>query len=193
MGWRYEIRISGTGGQGVALAGIILAEAAGRWRDKQYVVQTVSYGPEVRGGMSNAELVISDEEVDHPKPIGLDLFIPFTQASADQSQELIKPMGIIIHDPDLVHRPPPGWVATIPLTKLAKQSTGRAQMANIVALGAVSVLTSIVTPEAVKAAIKERASERLREAFLKAARAGRQAADKIRDHLAREESHSPED
>ena len=46
---RYEIRLSGTGGQGLVLAGIILAEAAGIYEGKQ-VVQTVSYGPAARGG-----------------------------------------------------------------------------------------------------------------------------------------------
>ena len=59
---RYEIRISGTGGQGVVLAGIILAEAVGCWQEGRHVVQTVSYGPQVRGGLSSAELVISQEE-----------------------------------------------------------------------------------------------------------------------------------
>ena len=59
---RYEIRLTGTGGQGLVLAGIILAEAAGIYEGK-YVVQTVSYGPSARGGTSRADVVISDEEI----------------------------------------------------------------------------------------------------------------------------------
>ena len=51
MSNRYEVRISGTGGQGVILTGIILAEAVGRWQSGKHVVQTVSYGPQVRGGL----------------------------------------------------------------------------------------------------------------------------------------------
>ncbi|MEK7871409.1 MAG: 2-oxoacid:acceptor oxidoreductase family protein, partial [Nitrospirota bacterium] len=65
MAFRYEIRLSGSGGQGLILAGIILAEAAGIY-DKKYVVQTQSYGPEARGGVSKSEIVISDEEIDYP-------------------------------------------------------------------------------------------------------------------------------
>ncbi len=58
---RYEIRLSGSGGQGLIIAGIILAEAAGIY-DGKFVCQTQSYGPEARGGASKAEVVISDEE-----------------------------------------------------------------------------------------------------------------------------------
>ena len=56
---RFEIRLSGTGGQGLVLAGIILAEAAGIYEGKN-VVQTGSYGPAARGGTSRADVVISD-------------------------------------------------------------------------------------------------------------------------------------
>ena len=59
MSERYEIRLSGSGGQGLITAGIILAEAAGI-HDSKFVCQTQSYGPEARGGASRAEVVISD-------------------------------------------------------------------------------------------------------------------------------------
>ena len=49
MSFRYEIRLSGSGGQGFILMGIILAEAIGIY-DGKYVAQTQSYGPEARGG-----------------------------------------------------------------------------------------------------------------------------------------------
>ena len=53
MSDRYEIRLSGSGGQGVILAGVILAEAAALWDDKN-AVQSQSYGPEARGGASRS-------------------------------------------------------------------------------------------------------------------------------------------
>jgi 2-oxoglutarate ferredoxin oxidoreductase subunit gamma len=190
---RYEVRISGTGGQGVALTGIIMAEAAGRWMKGQYVVQTVSYGPEVRGGMSNAELVISPQEIDYPKPIKLDLLVPFTQEAANEGAGILKPNGVIIQDPALVHRAPQGWVAPIALTDLAVEISGRRQMANIVALGAISVLCPYIDAAALTAALGERAPAKLGEVFQKAAAAGRQAAEDIRDKIVFEKSVSPID
>ena len=65
MAKRWEIRLSGTGGQGLILAGIILAEAA--IIDGFNAVQSQSYGPEARGGASKAEVIISDEEINYPK------------------------------------------------------------------------------------------------------------------------------
>ena len=65
-GYRYEIRLSGSGGQGLILMGIILAEAIGIY-DGKYVAQTQSYGPEARGGSSKSEVIVSDEEIDYPK------------------------------------------------------------------------------------------------------------------------------
>jgi 2-oxoglutarate ferredoxin oxidoreductase subunit gamma len=54
---KYEVRLSGSGGQGLLLAGIILAEGA--INDGKNAVQTQSYGPEARGGASKSEVIIS--------------------------------------------------------------------------------------------------------------------------------------
>ena len=60
---RTEFRLSGSGGQGLLLAGIVLAEAA--IHEGKNAVQTQSYGPEARGGASKAEVVVSDEDIDY--------------------------------------------------------------------------------------------------------------------------------
>ena len=57
--FKKEIRLSGSGGQGLITAGIILARAA--VLDKMKVTQTQSYGPESRGGASRADVIISNE------------------------------------------------------------------------------------------------------------------------------------
>ena len=62
---RQEFRLSGTGGQGLILAGIILAEAA--LLDGKLAIQSQSYGPEARGGASKSEVIISDEAIHFPK------------------------------------------------------------------------------------------------------------------------------
>jgi len=82
MGFRYDIRLSGSGGQGIILMGIILAEAIGI-HDGRFVAQTQSYGPEARGGSSKAEVVVSDSEIDYPKALQLDLLVAMNQKSCD--------------------------------------------------------------------------------------------------------------
>ncbi len=192
MAERYEVRFSGTGGQGVVLAGMILAEAAGLFGGK-HVIQTVSYGPQVRGGNSNAEVVISEGEIDYPRPLGLDLLVPFTQQGCDEGARLLKPKGVVLLDPELVSQMPEGWVASLPLRKTALEATGRAQMANVVSLGAVVVLCPHVDLEAMSAAIKERAPRGLEEVFIKALNAGYELADAMRAKISFREAASPED
>lgn len=193
MTTRYEIRISGAGGQGVVLAGVILAEAAGRWQQGLKVVQTVSYGPQVRGGLSSAELVISDEEIDYPKPLALDLLAPFTQEAANEGVNHLKPHGMIIQDPDLVPRVSHGWVAQVPLTSLSLETTGRKQMTNIVTLGLIAGLSPVLDPEALNQALKERAPGGMVDSFLKAAAAGMEAAEQVKEKIVFEEKRSTED
>jgi 2-oxoglutarate ferredoxin oxidoreductase subunit gamma len=192
MATRYEVRFSGTGGQGVVLAGMILAEAAGLF-SRRHVVQTVSYGPQVRGGNSNAEVVISEEEIDYPKPMRLDLLVPFTQQGCDEGARLLKPKGVILMDPELVSQVPEGWVASVPMTKIAKEATGRGQMANVVALGAIGVFCPFVNESSMAEAVRERAPRGLEEPFLKALEAGRKAGEAIREKIVYEKAPSPED
>ncbi len=155
---RYEIRLSGTGGQGLVLAGFILAEAAGIYQGK-HVVQTVSYGPAARGGTSRADVVISDGEIDYPKAIGLDLLLAMTQMACDESASDLKPSGILAVDSQLVTEVNTLRAVKIPFTQIAREKCGREQMANIVALGALSRLipltpsgAGVVSPESLEAA-----------------------------------------
>ena len=162
MSDRYEIRLSGSGGQGLVLAGIILAEAAGIYGGKN-VVQTVSYGPAARGGTSRADVVISDEEIDYPKAMGLDVLLAMTQMASDESSSDLKPSGILVVDSNLVPQVEYPRVVKIPFTQIAKDKCGREQMANIVALGALSRLipaipsgAGVVSPDSMEAAVMAR-------------------------------------
>ena len=67
-GRRYEVRLSGSGGQGIIMAAILLAEGAAVYGGKQ-VAQTQSYGPEARGGASKAEVVIAMNLLTIPRPL----------------------------------------------------------------------------------------------------------------------------
>lgn len=105
MANRYEIRLSGSGGQGLIVAGIILAEAAGI-HDGKYVCQTQSYGPEARGGASKAEVVISEEEIDYPKAIKPDVLLAMNQKACDAYFFDMKPDGMLVVDSTFVKQLP---------------------------------------------------------------------------------------
>jgi 2-oxoglutarate ferredoxin oxidoreductase subunit gamma len=194
---RYEIRLSGTGGQGLVLAGIILAEAAGIYEGK-YVVQTVSYGPQARGGTSKAEVVISNGEIDYPKPIGLDLLLAMNQMACDESVCDLKPAGILVVDSLLVTQVPTTRVVKIPFTKIGREKCGREQMANIVALGALSQLIpampageGVVSLESLESAVLARMPKETEDLNRLAFQEGVKAAEEILGTLIFEEP--PED
>ncbi|MGW8323373.1 MAG: 2-oxoacid:acceptor oxidoreductase family protein, partial [Thermodesulfobacteriota bacterium] len=100
MKGRYEIRLSGSGGQGLVTAGIILAEAVGRHPDR-FVCQSQSYGPEPRGGASKSEVIVSDEEIDYPKAIKPDVLLAMNQSACDTYLFDLKQGGTLIVDATL--------------------------------------------------------------------------------------------
>ena len=132
---RYEIRIAGTGGQGVILAGIMLAEAA--ILSGKYVVQSQTYGAAVRGGKSVSEVIISDVEVDYPHALELDILVALTQKACDQNLLDLKEEGILIVDSQLVRRAIWSRVANIPLQQIASDA-GETRAFNMAALGAIA-------------------------------------------------------
>lgn len=164
---RFEIRLAGEGGQGMILAGVILAEAAAIY-DNKNVVQTQTYGPEARGGASKAEVIISQEEIDHPEVINADVLIAMSQEACDKYASNLKKDGLLIVDSEKVRRVPLTTAVKLPITKLAVESTGKAITANVVSLGILVGLTSIVTRGAIEKAIIARAPKGTEEMNQKA-------------------------
>ena len=180
MGFRYEIRLSGSGGQGLILMGIILAEAIGIY-DGKFVAQTQSYGPEARGGSSKAEVIVSDEEIDYPKAMQLDLFLAMNQKSCDEFYPDLKPEGLLIVDSTLVTQVPTSKAFQIPFTRIAREKFKREMVANIIALGALAQLSPIVSSKAVESAVLAqvpKGTEKLNRDALKAGMAAAKRAKK---------------
>jgi len=156
MSKQFEIRLSGAGGQGLLLAGIVLAEAA--ILDNKHAIQTQSYGPEARGGASKSEVIISDEMIHYPKVRMPDLFLALTQESADTYLKESDTNGIIITDERVTIDGGVNYekLYSAPILKTASKKVGKSIVANIVALGMIVEATNVVSKEAILKAVLNR-------------------------------------
>lgn len=172
---KHEIRLSGSGGQGLLLAGIILAEAA--IIDGKNAVQTQSYGPEARGGASKSEVLISNEVIDFPKVRNCDVLLSLTQKSYEQYNHGIKEDGILILDSSVVvNTDVKNRVISIPIVETAVHVLGKPMVTNIVAIGAVVEITKIVSHEALETAVLKRVPKGTEELNRKALSLGYEIA-----------------
>jgi 2-oxoglutarate ferredoxin oxidoreductase subunit gamma len=175
---RTEIRLAGEGGQGMILAGIILAEAAAIF-DSKNATQTQSYGPEARGGASKAEVVISQGEIDHPEVIMADVLVAMSQEACDKYAGNVKKDGLLIVDQERVGRVPSSRAIKVPITRLAQESSGKSITASVVALGVLVGLTGVVSRNAITQAVANRAPKGTEEMNQAALSAGFAAADLV--------------
>lgn len=179
MSFRYEVRLSGSGGQGLILAGQILAEAAAIYDDNN-AVQSQAYGPEARGGASRSDVIIADGDIDYPKATRIDLMLAFTQEACDKYATSLRKGGILLADSKFVTRIPSGdfKVYAVPIMEVAQKDIGKAVVANIVALGLIAGLSKIVTPAAMEQAIRSRVPRGTEEMNLAAFRKGLELAER---------------
>jgi 2-oxoglutarate ferredoxin oxidoreductase subunit gamma len=157
------IRFTGFGGQGVILMGIVLARAAalhdqpvgvdGKVKRKS-AIQTQSYGPSARGGHSKCDVKISTEEMHYPFVEIPDYLVIMSRQAYEKYIHDVKPETKIIVDPDLVPEKPSGHVYRIKATKSAEE-IGTRVVANVVMLGAMREISSIVAYEALEKAMLE--------------------------------------
>ena len=177
MNKRYEIRLAGLGGQGLVLAGVILAEAASIYENKN-AVQSQSYGPESRGGASKSEVIISEDEIDYPKATHIDLLLCLTDAAAEKYLKDCPDTALVLADSDLVPSDIPAKFRSVkaPITRLARETVGKEFVTNIVALGLIRELTDIVGVESLEKAVLGRVPKGTEELNKKALEVGRGAA-----------------
>jgi 2-oxoglutarate ferredoxin oxidoreductase subunit gamma len=175
---RIEIRLAGEGGQGMILAGIILAEAAAIY-DGKNAIQTQSYGPEARGGASKSEVIIGTGELDHPEVINADALVALSQEACDKYASGLKKDGVLIVDTEKVGRVPVNNAVRIPISRIALEKTGKSITANVVALGVVVALTKVVSREAIQKAVLARAPRGTEEINRTALEAGFAEAERF--------------
>ncbi|MDR1134157.1 MAG: 2-oxoacid:acceptor oxidoreductase family protein [Synergistaceae bacterium] len=160
MSDRFEIRLAGSGGQGVILAAVIIGQAAALKEEGLNSVQTQAYGPEARGGASKSEVVIARGEIDYPKAANPNLQVILTQKACDEYAHDTAPGGTVILDDFFVREKPDidAEIYSLPIVKTARDVIGREIVTNMVALGTVArVLETrgLVKPESIKATILE--------------------------------------
>ncbi|MDR3565059.1 MAG: 2-oxoacid:acceptor oxidoreductase family protein [Negativicutes bacterium] len=149
----WQISLSGTGGQGIILAGIILAEAA--MLENKQAIQTQSYGPEARGGASKSEVIISDEAIDYPKIVTADILLVMSQDACNKYIGMLKPGGQLIVDTSIVTEIPDVEAEIFPvaITKAAREEIGNVMFANLTALGVLVGVSGIVSRESLTKAV----------------------------------------
>jgi len=182
---RVEVRLAGSGGQGLITAGIILAEAA--ILDGKNVVQSQSYGPEARGGASKAEVIISDGEIYFPKTNNPDILLSMNQASCDKYFNDLKLNGTFIVDTTFVKNVPTTNAYCVEITKETVKNLKREIFANIVALGVVTEITKIVTRKSITVAVLNRVPEKFIKENEKALQLGFKLGKKVAKNFEKED------
>lgn len=176
---RYEVRLSGSGGQGLITAGVILAEAVAVG-DGRNAAQTQSYGPEARGGHTRCDVIISNGEISFPEAITLNLLLSLTQDAADVYVGRLKPnCGLMIIDSGAVKRKPQREYVEAPFTQAAIEALGSAVATNIVSLGFICEYAGIVTKKSLEDAVLEKFPEKFAQSNLAALKLGYSLAKKV--------------
>lgn len=154
---------SGSGGQGVITAAVIMAEAA-LFGEGLNAVQTQVYGPEARGGSARSDVIVSDREILFPKVLEPNVLVCLSQHAYDRFSSLVRPGGVVVTDSYAVRR----WQhassreVELPLHETVVALHGgdatRTQGINICVLGALSRVIPVVSYGSLEAAVRRRFS-----------------------------------
>ena len=169
---RKEVRIAGTGGMGVVLAGVIFGNAA--VFAGLNAVQSQSYGSEARGTAAKSEVIVSDDDIHYPKVRKSDIFVVMSQKALEMYIEDAKANSILIIDPDLVDVSgiDSGFkVIRVPAMKTA-DDLGLRLVSNMVMLGALAKATEMISMDALEKAVSNSVPEKYLAVNMKAVQAG---------------------
>jgi 2-oxoglutarate ferredoxin oxidoreductase subunit gamma len=154
---RCRMVFSGSGGQGVITAAIILAEAA-VLHEGLTAVQTQAYGAAARGGSTRSDVIIADTPINFPKVVQPNVLVCLTQEAYNAFYDIIRPGGMLVTDPrfvspllkvDAIQR-------GIPMYQTVMEKIGKPIVFNICMLGAVVGLTELVQPESIMKVLETR-------------------------------------
>jgi len=172
MSMRAEIRVAGTGGMGVVLAGVIIGHAAVVYGGLE-AVQSQSYGAEARGTSAKSEVIVSDQPIKYPKVRESDYLIAMSQKAFDTYLSGSKKGSVLIIDPGLVDiKDIKGYeILNVPAMRIADE-LGLRLVSNMVMLGAFVKKSEMVSLESLEKAVTDLIGARALEMDLKAIMAG---------------------
>ncbi|MGD2272329.1 MAG: 2-oxoacid:acceptor oxidoreductase family protein [Desulfobacterales bacterium] len=147
---RCRMVFSGSGGQGVITAAIMLAEAAVLY-ENLVAVQSQSYGAAARGGITRSDVVISDQTIHYPKVIQPNVLVCLTQEAYNKFSSIIRPGGLLVTDSRFVEteKKVDARQMELPMYQTVMDNIGKPIVFNICMLGAVIALTKLIEPESV--------------------------------------------
>ena len=154
---RVRLVFSGSGGQGVITAAIILAEAAVIHEGKN-ATQSQSYGAAARGGSTRSDIIISDSEIDFPEVTEPNILVCLTQEAYNSYSSIIRPGGLLLTDRRYVQltRKVDAKQIELPMYDSVMEKIGKPVVFNICVLGALIGITEVVKPQAVMATVTDR-------------------------------------
>ena len=179
---KTEIRMTGSGGQGVIMGTIILAEAA--YEDGKQVIQCQAYGPEARGGSSKAETIVSDDRIHYTQIKYPDLLLSLTQESLNKFKDAVKDSTIFVVDSDIEvpeEIKEKHTVYSLPILYSAKEVIKNKMSANIISCGVVNELTHVATQESLEAAVLNHVPKGTGDSNLAALRLGGQMVKEYKE------------
>lgn len=154
---KHDIRISGLGGQGVIMSGMIIGKAAAVFEDRQATL-IQSFGPEARGSTVSAQVMVSDAPIAYPYIREADILMTYGQSAYDKFAPSLKAGGILIYEEELVL--PDSALKSgvrafgIPGTRLAEEEMGRRIVFNMVMCGFFAAITDAVRVDALRSAVR---------------------------------------
>lgn len=176
----HQLRFTGVGGQGVLLAGEILAEA--QIRDSGYGVKAATYTSQVRGGPTKVDILLSDEEILYPYAHEgeIEFMLSTAQVSYNQFKGGVKEGGIIVIEPNLVTPSAEDKqrfkIYEIPIITIAKEEVGNVVTQSVVALAITTSFTQCVDRKLVFETMIEKVPPKVQEANKKAFELGEKYA-----------------
>ena len=150
----HEVLIAGFGGQGVVLAGQLLANAA--LAEGREVVWAPSYGPEMRGGPVHCTVIVASQRIHSPEVSLADSLLIMDRASLTEFARRVKPGGLFVLNSTLVPaRPEDDTCEVVPIAATDEaEGLGNVRVANVIMLGAFLEKRPIVSPESVRDAMR---------------------------------------
>ncbi|PID26684.1 MAG: 2-oxoglutarate ferredoxin oxidoreductase subunit gamma [Candidatus Cloacimonadota bacterium] len=176
----YEARFAGVGGQGVILAGKILAYSYVVFEGGK-AIQTPTYTAQVRGGATKVDVVFDKDRIEYPKTEHLDFFLSLHQKSFDIYFKEMKKDAIIIVDPNLTPNVPKNItqkLIKVELIEIAKEEFGKTLFAAVIAAGIFTKLSGLISEANVIKAVLDNAPKGTEEINLKAVKMGFELAKK---------------